>query len=73
MEVQTVSFGYVGTPLKEGCPRHIGNALAEVFVLNHIGGFQILRNKNVIFITMVKFVDEFSDKLFAFVYRPLMV
>ena len=38
VEMETVSFGYVSSPLKEGCPRRIADTLAEVLVLYHIGG-----------------------------------
>ena len=36
MVVQAVSFGYARTPIKEGSPRRITDALTEVFILNHI-------------------------------------
>ena len=36
VEVETVSFGYVPSPLKEGPPRSIADTLAEVFVLYHV-------------------------------------
>ena len=73
VEVQTVSFGYVCTPLKEDTPRRIRNALAEVLILNHVGNAQAFSDKDVIFLMMIKFVDEFSDKVFAFVCGSLMV
>ena len=73
MEVQTVSFGYVRTPLKEDTPRRIRNALAEVFILNHIGDRQVLCNQDVVFLMMKKFVDEFTDEVFAFISSSLMV
>ena len=49
MEVETVSFGYVPSPLKELSPRRIGNTLAEVFVLHHVGNAQVFSDKDVIF------------------------
>jgi hypothetical protein len=39
--METVSFGYVSTPLKEDTPRRIRNALAEVFILNHVGNAEV--------------------------------
>ena len=73
MEVETVSFGYVSTPLKELPPRRIQNALAEVFVLNHVRYAEVFSDQDVIFAMMKKFVDEFADKVFAFVSSSLMV
>ena len=73
MEVETVSFGYVSTPLKELPPRRIRNALAEVLILNHVRDAEIFSDKDIIFQMMKKFVDEFSNEIFAFVRGSLMV
>ena len=73
MEVETVSCGYVPTPLKELSPRRIGYALAKVFVLNHIRNAEVFSNKNVVFFVMIEFVNYFSNKVFAFVCRPFLV
>ena len=74
VEMETVSFGnYVSSPLKEGCPRSVTWTFAEVFILNHIRNAQIFSNEDVVFLGMIKFVDQFTDKVFSFVCRPFLM
>ena len=67
MEMQAVSFGYARTPVKEGCPRGIANALTETFIFYHVRGFQVLRDDNGVVRVMIQPVDNLREKVIAFI------
>ena len=47
--------------------------LLRVLILNHVRGLQVLRNEDVLFSMVKKFVNKFTDKVFTFVSSSLLV